>query len=392
MVSVLADQVASFGDVKKEEVWGFSGGGSVRAVLPIETWNALLLDRDQDGLLDDPISNLDALDIGNVTDFRTWTFSVATNFSLKDGTVIRDGDLFRFDGTGNVLIPWTEDNLALATSTSTVDVDALAIGAGGEIYFSFEDDEVTASPALIAQNGGATTLDEQTVFRLDPGQSFAVIQFTQAQVAAVFNQALGTSVTSVVDVVGLEMDPDGGPQDLWLTSGSTSQALRGRIVSSAQGGSLPTIAGGSFDPLAAAWSSPPTFDALAFGTNYGAPILRINPSAASSAAGGVITISAERLTPGTVLQLVASAPSDALGSGFPIANAIGFPFVALNVGDPFFWISLQDPTLRVAADATGTARYSFDVAGFPPSMSGVVQAITVANLNLSAPAAWTVLP
>jgi hypothetical protein len=393
LLSTTADLGSGPSLLRKEDVVALAAGAaSARMKLPREAWTVLFRDRNGNGLLDDLVPVLDAVDVGSPEDLTTWVFSVASNTTMPGGLLVRDGDLFRFDAQGQIVILWTEDALAAATGTSTIDVDALAVAPSGTIYFSFADDETTTLPGLIAQNGGNALLDEQTVFRLDPGQSTAVIHLTQAQVAATFSQALGIAVTTVVDVVGLEMDRDGGPTDLLLTSASTSAAIRGRVVSTAQGGRVATIGGVPVDVAAAGWPAPPSFDLLGWLPNDTAPVLRASPDILPAGASGTLVVTVERLVPGQAVQFAASMPLAGTAPAFTVPGTQGFPFVALDVLDPIFWITAGTPHWRVVADALGTASLSFAVGGLPPGRSGVIQAITVDLSRLSNPAGVTFLP
>ena len=141
-------------------------------------------------------------------------------------------------------------------------MDGFAIAPNGDLYFSFADDEPTTNAGLIAQNGGVATLDEQCVFRFVPGAGSATIHLTPAAVVLAFNHAFGTTATTVVDVCDMEIDP-GSPADLLLTSLSTSAAFRGKVITTAGGGTPFMIGGQQVGPQAMGLPATTSLDVLA---------------------------------------------------------------------------------------------------------------------------------
>lgn len=393
LFSLFTDVPGSPSPYRKEEILRLAAGGGTLPFLPREAFAALVGDRDQNGAFDDAPANIDAFEASGSTSVTGWLFSVAANFTLAGGTTIKDGDVFRFNGTGGVAVAWSEDFLAQATGTTTVDVDAFASAPDGTIWWSFEEDEVTTDAALIAQNGGNATLDEQTVFRLVPGQTTAAIHFTQGQVAAFFSQALGVSVTTVVDVIGLAVDPAGASGDLLITSGSTSQALRGRIVTSAGGGQVPLIGGSAFDPASLGLGSGVTLDALAWSAAGPAhPVLRALPETGSSSAGGPGSIVISGLGAGTLVRMVVTAPVLPGPYAWIGSSPTGFGAGLPDPLDPMFAGSFAAPAWLLTADAAGTATYTFDFLGLAPGALAMVQAVTIPAAALTTPAVVGVLP
>jgi hypothetical protein len=268
-----------------------------------------------------------------------------------------------------------------------VDVDALAVSASGVVYFSFEDDELTTLPAVIAQNGGNALVDEQCVWRWDPSQSYATLHLTQANVVAVMNAAFGTNATSVVDTCGLEIDPL-DPNELWITTASTSATLRGRVASTRGGGVPVQWAGVNFEPASMGFASNFSLDTLAVcGLDW--PTLRLTPDTGSSASGGTGTASVTGLSPGAQVQLVVTAP--VLPGPFAIPSALpGWAGVCVDPTDPLFAASFAAPELLLVADPTGQAAYAFEFGGMLAGAQALVQAVEVLTLRVSNPVVLSV--
>ncbi len=365
-----------------DEIW--RAATPAQSVLPREAVAALFGDRNANGMLDDGPTRFDAL---AVTATGGVLVSLASNAVLTNGTTVLDGDVLRIDPAAPLSVVWTEAMFAAATGTSTVDVDAFAIGINGELYFSFEDDEVTSSAALLAQNGGNSMLDEQCVFRLDPTQSEATLRLSQAAVVALFNTAFGGNATSVVDTTGIEIDPTDSTA-LWITSASSATALRGRIVSTRNGGTPVSSGGTVFEPMAFGFTGNFALDSLALGT-LSWPVVRLAPTTGSVSAGGNGQVVVEQASPMGQVQLVVTATVVPGPFGIPSLWA-GWPGVHVNPADPLFALSLSSTELTLLADIGGTASYGFSFAGMSPGIQAVVQAVELSTLRVSTPAVLTV--
>lgn len=365
----------------QRELW--MAGTPARVLLPSEALPALFGDRDGDGLLNDAPVRFDAC----ATTGNAIYASVASNFTLVDGSTVLDGDVFRLDPQGQLALVWSESQFAAATGAGTVDIDALAISPSGEVYFSFEDDEVTNLAAVIAQNGGIALIDEQCVWRWNPSQTHAALHLTQAAVVATMNAAFGTSATSVVDTCGLEIDPL-DPAALWITTASSSAALKGRIASTRAGGQPVQWAGANFEPVALGFATNCTLDSLAT-ASLDWPVLRITPDTGSSGAGSTGLASVMNLASGAQVQLVVTAPH--LPGPLAIPSALpGWQGVSVDPVDPLFAASFAAGELLLGADPVGTAAYAFNYGGMLPGSQAMVQAIEVTTLRISNPAVLTV--
>ena len=366
---------------RRSELW--AAGNPARPLLPFEALPALFGDRNGDGQLNDAPTRFDACAVVNSALY----VSLASNCTLADGTTLLDGDVFRLDAFAALTVVWSESQFAAATGTSTVDVDALAVSASGVVYFSFEDDELTTLPAVIAQNGGNALVDEQCVWRWDPSQSYATLHLTQANVVAVMNAAFGTNATSVVDTCGLEIDPL-DPNELWITTASTSATLKGRVASTRGGGVPVQWAGVNFEPASMGFASNFSLYTLAVcGLDW--PTLRLTPDTGSSASGGTGTASVTGLSPGAQVQLVVTAP--VLPGPFAIPSALpGWAGVCVDPTDPLFAASFAAPELLLVADPTGQAAYAFEFGGMLAGAQALVQAVEVLTLRVSNPVVLSV--
>ncbi|MSR75432.1 MAG: hypothetical protein EXS14_08195 [Planctomycetes bacterium] len=377
-----SDTATPIGMALHDEIW--RTGSPAQAVLPREAVAVLFGDRNGNGLLDDGPTRFDALATNAAGHIYV---SLASNAVLANGSTLLDGDVLRLDAGAPLSVVWTESLFAAAVGASTVDIDAFAIGVSGEIYFSFEEDEITTSVALMVQNGGNATLDEQCVFRLDLGQNVAVLHLTQAAVVALFNTAFGSTATSVVDTTGLELDPLDATA-LWITSGSASAALKGRIVSTRNGGTPVTIGGTPFEPSAAGFSTNCTLDSLALG-NMSWPVVRLTPASgsASNAANGIVRV--EQAGPMELVQLVITTPQLPGPSGV-LSQLPGWGGIHVNPADPLFALSANAPQFTLAADPAGVASYGFSFAGMTPGLQAIIQTIEIATLRVSTPAVLTI--
>ncbi len=376
-----ADTATGSGIALQRELW--MAGTPARTLLPAEALPALFGDRNGDGLLNDAPLRFDAC----ATSGQTIYASLASNCTLVDGSTLLDGDIFRLDPQGQLALVWSESQFAAATGASTVDIDALAISSTGELYFSFEDDEVTSLAAVIAQNGGTTLIDEQCVWRWNPSQTHATLHLTQAAVVATMNAAFGTTATSVVDTCGLEIDPLDSAA-LWITTASSSAALKGRIASTRSGGQAVQWAGVNFEPVAFGFASNCTLDSLAL-ASLDWPVLRLTPDTGSSGVGSAGVATVTNLAPGAQVQLVVTTPQ--LPGPFAIPSTLpGWQGVAVDPTDPLFAASFAAPELLLGADPVGAAAYAFSYGGMLPGTQAMVQAIEVTTLRISNPALLTV--
>jgi hypothetical protein len=381
--STSADVAASPAPVLEEELDRFDPAGRspclTRGMLGL-----LVGDANADGIFNDHPIDLDAAHASGLPEPGSHFLSTTSDFDLVGGMQIKDGDVFHFTGTGAV-VDLPESFFEAVTGTSGVDVDGFAIAPNGDLYFSFAEDEATTIPALIAQNGGFATLDEQCVFKFAGGAAAATIHLTQSAVVAVFNAAFGASATTVVDVDGIELDPS-NPGELLLTSLSTASAFRGKVITTAGGGLPFAIGGVPVEPATLGLPATTSLDALALATSAPAPVVTCVPEIVSAASPGTALIESRGWSPGTPVQFVAT---DAV---LPQPVFLAYPAHAgynaspLDPANPLFAISFTISAWIVPADASGTAALTFATVGLPVGINAAVQTVDLATGTISTPA------
>ncbi|HYC78693.1 MAG TPA: hypothetical protein VEI02_13790 [Planctomycetota bacterium] len=386
--SVASDVASTNGGFVLQEELHRLDAGVRRAAVALEFMNLLVGDADGDGLLDDAPSDVDAVHWTGLTGPASFLWSTTANFNAPGGLTVLDGDVFQFTDVG-VQVIFPEAFFQAATGTTTIDVDAFAVAPDGTTYFSFADDETTTSASLAAQNGGAT-LDEQCVFRIDPGQTFAMLHFTPAQVVGMFNTAYGASATTVVDVQGLELDPF-HPGDLLLTSASAATAFKGKVVSSF-GGGTPFVLGGT-EIAPAAFDFPATsLDALCLVGSAPPPTLRAPQFLPSSATSAPVTLVATGFAPFETVQFAFTDAKMPRATFLEPTGTLGYGWSPLDPLSPMFAASLTHPQLTKTADAFGTASFAFSPAGVPSFVDAAVQVVGLGSFALSTPAGISFTP
>lgn len=362
-----------------------------RDLLPAQALAVLVRDADQNGIFDDAPSEVDAFtgSGGLATD---WLLSTTVTVSLPGSGSLLDGDVFRMNPDGALEVVHPEVFFEAITGCSGVDVDALAEEPSGTLYFSFADDETTVLSSLISQNGGTAVLDEQTVFRLDPGEAEADIHFTKSQAVGFFAQAFGGSPSSVVDITGLAPDPAGAPGDLLLTSASSSQSYEGRVVTSRSGGLPFQIGGIPVDSASLGLGAATKLSALGFTVSPAHPSLRVSTSVGSASSSTPETVTVQGLLPGEPVQLVITGPRMTSPWALVSPALPGFGALFSNTFHPMWSLSFQTPVWTLVADSMGTATHSFTFAGLLPGVQAVVQAVGLVNGRLTNPAAVAVVP
>ena len=389
VVSTSIDVAVPGGFALQEELHRLTPTGR-KVEWPLELLATLVGDSDGDQSFDDAPTDIDAAHHVGGGGHEAFLLSTTANFTAAGGVQILDGDVFRFTASG-VQIVYAESFFQAATGTTAVDVDAFAIGPLGELYFSFAEDETSSVAALIAQNGGAALLDEQCVFRLDLGATTAAIHLTPAQCLAAFNQACGTTASTLIDVDGAEIDP-ANPGALLLTCASSAAALKGRVVTTFGGGQLFYVGGLEAGPSGFDFATPTSLDAIAFVPGSPAPVLRALPQNVSVNTSATETLSAHGFQPG---ELVSFAVTDAVlprPTCTTLPAFAGFGATALDLSHPLLGLSLGMPAFVRTADAFGTATFSFQVQGVPANIHAAVQALGLTTGVLSTPVVIAFLP
>jgi hypothetical protein len=245
---------------------------------------------------------------------------------------------------------------------------------------------------LIAQNGGIALIDETTVFRMDPTASTAVIHFTKDQVVGFFNQALGLTVTTVVDTTGITFDPQGAQGDLLLTNGSSSAALKGAVVSSRNGGVPFFVQGLTTRDWFSSLGTSVGLDALSLSAGPNFPSMRSTMPMGSSTAGGVGTLHISGATLGSQIRLAVSSPVLPTPSAWTSPLVTGFRMLYPNQNDPFFAASLQVNAWLLPVNSFGEAQYTFNYMGLPAGTAAIIQGVELPSGLVTNPVPVTVLP
>jgi len=179
------------------------------------------------------------------------------------GSVVKDGDVFRYVGAGKIEKFLSEDQLGIAiggSSTTDTDIDALAQWSRGDLFFSFADTETVNNQsvndgALLYIPFDAITYDASgNVSAIKAGS--AVLLATEAEMKTIV--AASKVLTSVggapayTELSALEIDPAGGtwnpPQDPKLSLPNLLFAWNGysndgAVLSTRGGGTIAMING-----------------------------------------------------------------------------------------------------------------------------------------------------
>ena len=363
--------------------------GTLRHALRAESFDVLVGDADQDGHYADAPAAIDALavpsgPVGNDVFGLLMSFTTSTAFA--DGTTVLDGDVVALQPNGGVLVAYSESLFQGITGTTTIDVDAFHVLPDGSLLFSFDADETTASAALAAQNGGVALIDETVVFRYIPGAAEATIHFTRQQMLGFVNNALGTSLTSIVDTVGLADDPT-APGAILFTTASTAATLEGKVFTTNGGGQVATFGGLPLDHSAFGFDQAQILGGLA--VNFGsAPKLDLVPASPYTAGGATDAVYVvDGATPGQAIVLGAAAshyPAPAT-SWFGTLGTYGY--VWLDVDDAFLSVSLGHPAFTSVAGPAGRAVFTFPMANVPTGIRVTLQAFDLAGTQSSLPLA-----
>jgi hypothetical protein len=349
---------------------------------------AILGDVDRNGEFDDAPADIDALAWPGGTHRPSaydLIFSFAAASTPLPGGTVRDGDLVRLLPGGSFQVFAAESVLSSVTGTSTIDVDAAALTATGELVLSFADDEVTTHPLLIQQNGGSSTLGDETILAWKPGTSDVRIVHTQAQVIQMVARATQKTLSSVVDVVGLAPDP-ANPGELLFTVASSAKGLVGAVFTTAGGGAYAYLNGKVLDGtgewgLAAA----PTLDALLLYPGGKDPLaLEVDTERLPAPGSATADIRFHGAVPrGTVQFLLSYAGPPAPWSLPAPLNGVLFGYPA--PGDPLFAGSLGDPRFRPGVDGDGRGVLRVGAGVHPAGFSVLIQAFDLSSYEVSEP-------
>lgn len=360
-------------------------GGPVEHQATVRNFTSLIGDADGNGVYDDEPERIDALcHLGGTVsgDVLGTLVSFDRNTTVLGGSLL-DGDVVAFMPSGNVVIVHAEATFAQSTSTTSVDIDAFHQLGDGTLLFSFADDETTTDPTLIAANGGDARIDETTVFELSPGAQTATMRYTRSDVLAFVNNALGSSLSSVVDLVGLTTDP-ADPTELLFTCGSSNSALEGTVFTTAGGGAVASANGLPLDSTSLGFDEQEVLGSLALLPARPYTLRLIHPDTRPAPAG-MIEFPITGATPGGTVGLFMAwtalpAPVSTAAPGLG-----GSGQVYLDLADPLFQATIAHPGFRQMTDMNGDACFTFMVQGVLPGLSMTFQAFDLTAFVASLP-------
>lgn len=397
LVSTETDAVAAGGKdgpFREEDVLFLGDGPS--AFVTAQNWRVLVGDGDGDGHFDDEPSEVDALAVVPGSPARPSAFDLLVSFSadrtFASGEKARDGDVVRFVPGGSFQVVHSEDVFAAGTATSAIDVDAFAIAPDGTLFFSFAEDETTSAGYLAAENGGNPTLDEACVFTWRPGEAEAHLFLTPDALVAMVNQALGSALTTVGDLQGLDLDPE-NPGALLFAVSSKSRGAEGTVFSTAGGGSVASLGGRTLAGETMGFGEPESLDSLAVVAEQKTPLsVRADATEVSVSASAFVELSIAHGTPGGEAVLLVAPAVLPAPTPVPMPRLGGSGRIYLDMASPLFKASLRNPKFRTRLDGSGCGAVRFPTAGSPAGIVRLVQAVDLSGREASEAVAIETLP
>ncbi len=382
------------GSIHDEDVLLFDSGPA--SWIGHQSWRILVGDADGDGRFDDEPSEVDALAVALDAPARPTAFDLLVSFSadrsFPSGAKARDGDVIRLGPGGTFTVFVSEDQFAAATSTSSIDVDAFAIAPDGTLYFSFAEDETTTAAHLVAENGGSETLDEACVFQIRPSDSQAHLYLSPASFLAMVNHAIGSSLTTVGDVQGLDFDPD-VPGALLFAVSSKSRGVEGTVFTTANGGSVAVVGGVEMRGDSMGFTEEETLDAIAVVADAARPLsIRAAETSVSVSASEYAEFAISGGTPGGVVIVLAAPAVFPVATPLPDPRLGGTGILYVDTSSALFRSSLRNRKFRTVLDAAGCGAIRFPTAGSPAGITRVVQAVDLSTFEASEAVAVETLP
>jgi hypothetical protein len=388
---------ADLPDIDDEEILVVTPGSgrAIATFLSDLTWEVVLGDANRNGRFDDEPAEVDAIAFLPGAPARPTIYDAYVSFgssrTFVSGQVALDGDIVRLRTDGAIEIFLSESFLAEATGTSTIDVDALAIDpANGAVYFSFAENETTTLDSLIEQNGGPT-LDDGCVFRLDPGAPRAHLVHREADFVAMVSAALGRTVASIVDVQGLEIDPE-HPGALLFAVGSTAAGLKGTVFTTHGGGAIATLNGSALTGDSFGFTTEQSLDALAVVTSFGTPLaIEVDSPDVSISSVSEATVRVLNGTPGGTVRILASPAT--LPYAPPVrSGTAGVGLYYVDVTNPLFHRSAVRARWSVPIDASGSGIFTFPTAMAVAGMQRILQPFDEVTGELGDPIVLEAIP
>lgn len=343
--------------VSREEILDFGELTGTRPLFPNEALAFLFGDITGNGLEDAP-DNIDALHV--TVEPRRVLPSALYLSTVKDELGLKDGDVFRFGGTGGIEPFLLESYFIDLTEASdgNVDIDAFSMGPSGEYYFSFADNEdstlLSGSEPGVVKDGDILMVD---------GSGAVSVLYTEEQVSDMVSLALGDSF-KIGDVLGLAYDAQN--QCLLFTVQSPT-AHDASVFSDANGGLL--VPG--YDETALGFLNGVELDALALLPVFqDMPSMKIEPR--YPAQGDVINLTLTGGAFNSVFFLLISGAKTTLPKPY---YGGGFGPLLLDTTHPYFLEFItQLPFLMGYFNGAGTGVYTYTMPVDPTVMDFHVQA------------------
>jgi len=352
-------------------------------------WEVLFGDGDGDGMFDDEPSELDALHVPTDLGRRPTAFDAFVSFSADedfvDGVVVRDGDVVRLRPGTSPEVAYPEARFEELTGTSNVDVDAFALDFDGAMYFSFADSEETSYEVIAAENGGDPVLLDGTIFVVRPGDTFAHLFATEADVLEMVRAALGSSSSSIGDTQGLCADPENPGEILFVVS-STASGLEGTIFSTAGGGTVAQLDGVALEGSGFGFATEEALDAIAVVPAMTDPLRMEIDSVDIPAGASEVELRIVGGTPGGRARVLA-APA-ALPIAMPIADPRlgGAGYLFLDPSSTLFRNTSRRARFEIGLDGDGSGVFRHPITTLAPGTKRSVQVLDPDTLEISAPA------
>jgi hypothetical protein len=197
------------------------------------------------------------------------------------------------------------------------------------------------------------------------------------------NGALGTTLSTVGDLQGLEIDPE-NPGALLFAVSSKSSGPEGTIFSTVEGGRVASVGGVTLAGESMGFGEPESLDSIASLPEQKAPFFaRADATEVSVSTASYVEIALSNGTPfGSAVVLVAPAVLPA-PTPIPMPKLGGSGRIYLDVASSLFKTSLRNPKYRTTLDSNGCGVVRFPTAGNPVGIVRFAQAVDLASLEAS---------
>lgn len=355
-----------------------------------QNFEVFLGDADANNEFDDAPGNIDAM-VSTAGSRRPRVYDFLFSFSAAStpfpGGTVLDGDLVRLQPEGGFQVFASEAVLSSVTGTRTIDIDAATLTSGGELVFSFTDNEVTTNPVLIQQNNNKSTLGDETLLGWMPGTTKVRVVHTPEALIAMVSRAAGKSLTSIVDVVGLSTDPL-NPGHFLFTTASSAKGLAGAVFTTAGGGAYAALNNAILDGTGE-WGleATPVLDALSRYAGGKAPLcLEVLGERIVTPGNGTAEVRFHGAVPSGTVQLYLTCAGHPVPSPFPLPPPLnGVLHGYVTVGDPLLYASVLNPLLKVPVGLDGRGQVRLSPGNVLPGVSFLLQGVDLSSYEVSEP-------